>query len=422
VKTFLKNCKIVNHDKTENGNILIEDGIIKEISDKEYEADTVIDCSGKMVVPGLIDIHVHLRDPGLEYKEDIISGSEVAVAGGITACCCMANTTPVNDNRFITEQMIGKAKAKGLIDLFPVGAVTKKLAGEELTEMGDMLEAGAVAFSDDGVPLMNSEVMRRAVEYATMFGACVMSHCEDKKLSAGGVINEGDVSTITGLTGYPKEAEEVMISRDILISKLTGGRIHLQHVTTKDGIEMIRRAKADGINVTCEVTPHHFSLTDKATLDYDPNYKMNPPLREDEDIQAIKEAFKDGTIDCIATDHAPHHYDDKFQEFDLTPFGILGMQTMLPLSLNLLREGVLSENKFVEMTSYNPAKIINKDDRGEIAVGKIGDITVIDVDKEYVFDDKLNKSKSFNTPFLNQTLKGAASYTIKEGKVVYEWA
>lgn len=399
----------------------MEDGIIKNISNETFEADRTIDCTGKMVVPGLIDIHVHFRDPGLEYKEDVNSGSEAAVAGGVTAVCPMPNTKPVNDNRFITEQMITKAKAKGLIDLFPFGAISKKMSGEELTEMGDMMEAGAIGFSDDGLPVTSSEVMRRAMEYVSQFGGFIASHSEDKTLAEHGVIHEGETSSITGLPGIPSEAEEVMIARDILISKLTGAHMHICHISSRGSMELVRWAKQMGYNVTCEVTPHHFSLSEKELLNYDTNYKMNPPLRSEDDVEAMKQGLKEGVIDCIATDHAPHHPDEKFVEFDLAPFGITGLQTLIPLTLKLVEEGIISENDFARLTSYAPAKIIRKEDRGVISEGKLADITVIDADAEYIFDKKLNKSKSFNSPYLNKTLKGIAAFTIKKGKVVWEY-
>ncbi|MGA1862801.1 dihydroorotase [Deferribacter thermophilus] len=416
----LKNCKIINFDNIlENFNIIIENNIIKDITKETPENCEIIDCSGLIAVPGLIDMHVHFRDPGLEYKEDIKSGSEAAVAGGVTTCLPMANTKPVNDNSSITKYMVEKAKGIGLIDLYPVAAITKGMKGEELTEMGDTLEAGAIAFSDDGLPVMNSEVMRRALEYASQFGSFIISHAEDKHLAGKGVINEGKISTITGLAGIPAEAEEIMIARDILLAKLTKSHVHIAHVSTKGSIELIRWAKKMGINVTAEAAPHHFTLTDDYLTNYDTNYKMNPPLRTKEDKEAIIEALKDGTIDVIATDHAPHHKDEKFVEFDNAAFGITGLQTLIPLTLKLVEEGKIDLKKFVELTSYKPAQILKLNDRGYIIKGKKADITLIDINKEYIFDDKINKSKSTNSPFFGKKLKGAAIYTIKNGKIVY---
>jgi len=422
VKTLLKNCKIVNHDKTFEGNILIDNDIISSVkAPADEKADKIIDCKGKYAVPGLIDLHVHFRDPGLEYKEDILSGSMAAAAGGVTACCPMANTKPVNDSSTITKYMIDKGKAAGICDVFPIGAMTKKMEGEELTEMGDMAEAGAIGFSDDGKPVCSAEVFRRAAEYASQFDSFVISHAEDKSLAGSGVINDGETATVTGLRGIPAESEEVMVARDILMSKLTGTHVHICHISTKGTLDLIRWGKAQGLNITCEVTPHHFTLDDTALLSYDTNYKMNPPLRSKKDVEAMIEGLRNGDIDCIVTDHAPHHIDEKNVEFDLAMFGITGLQTMLPLTLSLVEKGVISMNDFVRLTSYTPAKLIKKGDRGEIAEGKLADIAIVDPEKEYVFDEKLNKSKSTNSPFLGKKLKGAALYTIKSGKVVFEF-
>lgn len=422
MKTLLKNCKIVNHNNTVEGNILIDGDIISAVNAPDSEkADKVIDCKGKYALPGLIDMHVHFRDPGLEYKEDVISGCKAAVAGGVTAVCPMANTKPVNDNSAITKVMIDKAKALNICDLFPIGAATKKMAGEELTEMGDMVEAGAVAFSDDGLPVASAEVFRRAAEYASQFGSFVISHAEDKSLAGSGVINDGEISTITGLRGIPAESEEVMVARDILIAKLTGAHVHICHISTKGTLELVRWAKAQGLNVTCEITPHHFTLTEKELLNYDTNYKMNPPLRAQDDVDAMLDGMKKGDIDIIVTDHAPHHIDEKNVEFDLAMFGITGLQTLLPLSLALVEKGVLTMNGLVRMTSFRPAQILGKGDRGEIKEGKLADIAIVDPDMEYVFDAKINKSKSTNSPYFEKKLKGAAIYTIKNGNVVFEF-
>jgi len=417
---LLKNCEIINFDKTIKADILIVDDRIKEIGSISEKADRTIDCAGKIVVPGLIDMHVHFRDPGLEYKEDIESGSKAAVAGGVTTSLPMANTKPVNDNAYITTYMIDKAKKVGLIDLYPVGAITKGLEGLELAEIGEMKAAGAIAFSDDGKPVMNSEVMRRAAEYINGVGGIVLSHSEDINLAAKGAINDGKIATITGLKGIPAEAEEIIIARDILISKLTGTHFHFCHVSTKGSLDLIRFAKDKGYRVTCEVAPHHFSLTEDELLSYDTNYKMNPPLRTKEDVDAIKQAFKEGLIDCIATDHAPHHRDEKFVEFDLAAFGIIGLQTLIPLTLKLVEEEVITLNDFVKYTSYNPAKILGLADKGVVAEGKIADLAIIDKDKEYIFDENLNRSKSSNSPFIGKKLKGINCITIKSGKIVYE--
>lgn len=422
MKTLLKNCKIVNHDSIKDGNILIDGDTIASVSAKADEkADKVIDCKGKYAVPGLIDLHVHFRDPGLEYKEDITSGGKAAVAGGVTAVCAMANTKPVNDNRVITEYMINKAKKDGLIDVFPIGAMTKGMQGEELTEMGDMTEGGAIGFSDDGKPVVTAEVFRRAAEYASQFGSFVISHAEDKSLAGVGVIHEGEVSAITGLKGIPNECEEVMVARDILMSKLTGAHVHICHISSKGTLELIRWAKSMGYNVTCEVTPHHFTLTDKELLTYDTNYKMNPPLCAQEDVDALVEGLRNGEIDCIVTDHAPHHPDEKAQEFDVAPFGITGLQTLLPLTLALVEKGVIDMKSFVRLTSYTPSRLIKKTELGELAQGKKADIAIVDPELEYIFDLDMNKSKSVNSPWLGKKLKGVALYTIKNGNVVFEF-
>ncbi len=415
------NGTIVNHNSTKKANVLIEDDKIVKIITDEIKADKIIDASDKYVVPGLIDMHVHFRDPGLEYKEDVISGSEAAVAGGVTTCLPMANTNPVNDNASITKAMIDKCNSRGLIDLLPVGAISKGFKSESLTEMGDMLEAGAVAFSDDGLPVSNSELMRRALEYAKGFDSFIISHSEDKSLAGAGVINEGEISTITGLRGIPAETEEVMIARDILLSKLTGGHMHIAHVSTEWSLKLIEMAKNEGLNVTCEVTPHHFSFSDKQLLNYDTNFKMNPPLRSKKDVAAMIEGIKKGIVDVIATDHAPHHPDEKAVEFDNAPFGITGLQTLIPLILNLVKEGHISLEKMVELTSYKPAKILKLENKGKIEEGMLADIAVIDTVKKYVFDEKVNKSKSVNSPLFGKELAGASVYTIKNGRVVFEF-
>ena len=406
MKTLLKNCKIVNHDKISQGNILISDEKIIDITDTLPQADNMIDCSGKYVLPGLIDMHVHLREPGFEYKETITSGSLAAAAGGITSLCCMANTKPCVDNASVSSFIISKAKEEGLIDVFPYGAVTKGMKGEELTEMGDLLDHGVGGFSDDGHTIMNAEVMRRGLEYAKHFGSFIATHAIDTNLQGKGVMNEGAVSAISGLYGIPTEAETTIVIRDILLAKLTRSRVHICHISAKETVDLIRWGKSQDINVTAEVTPHHFTLTDEACLTYDTNCKMSPPLRRQEDIDAIIEGLKDGTVDCIASDHAPHMADEKFVEFDLAPVGIIGLQTTLPLTLRLLDKGLIDWKDFAKILSYNPAKILGKQDIGYIGIGKLADIVVIDPSSEYIFDEKINKSKSTNTPFWGEKMKG----------------
>lgn len=421
MKTLIKNGTIINANESKKANILIQDDKIISITTDEPSADIVIDANGKLVMPGLIDIHVHFRDPGFEYKDDIITGSQTAVAGGVTACCPMANTNPVNDNAAITRDMIEKAKKRGLIDLMPIGAITKGMKGGGITEMGEMSEAGCVAFSDDGLPVSSSDVMRAALEYSAFHGSFIINHSQDCSLCRNGHMNEGLMSMKLGIKGMPREQEEIMISRDMLLAKLTGGHIHIAHVSSAWSLKLIETAKKEGINITCEVCPHHFTFDDSYLENYDTNYKMSPPLRTKADVEAMRDGLKNGIIDIICTDHAPHHNDEKQREFDKAPFGILGLQTLIPLTLNLVRDGVISLNKMVELTSLNPAKLLKLNDRGVIAEGYLADITIVDPDFEYLYDEKLNKSKSKNSPLLGKKLKGAAIKTIKSGRLVYDF-
>ncbi|MEE3712565.1 dihydroorotase [Campylobacter sp. CLAX-7218-21] len=421
MKTLIKNGTIINANESKKANILIQDDKIIAITTDEPSADIVIDANGKLVMPGLIDIHVHFRDPGFEYKDDIITGSQTAVAGGVTACCPMANTNPVNDNAAITRDMIEKAKKRGLIDLMPIGAITKGMKGGGITEMGEMSEAGCVAFSDDGLPVSSSDVMRAALEYSAFHGSFIINHSQDCSLCRNGHMNEGPMSMKLGIKGMPREQEEIMISRDMLLAKLTGGHIHIAHVSSAWSLKLIETAKKEGINITCEVCPHHFTFDESELENYDTNYKMSPPLRTKADVEAMREGLKNGVIDIICTDHAPHHNDEKQREFDKAPFGILGLQTLIPLTLNLVRDGVISLNKMVELTSLNPAKLLKLNDRGVIAEGYLADITIVDPDFEYLYDEKLNKSKSQNSPLLGKKLKGAAIKTIKSGRLVYDF-
>jgi dihydroorotase len=317
--------------------------------------------------------------------------------------------------------MIQKAKGRGLIDLLPIGAITQGFKGDKITEMGDMIEAGAVAFSDDGLPVSSSAVMRQALEYSKHFNSFVINHSEDCSLCRHGVMNEGPTATLLGLKGMPSEQEEIMVARDMLLAKLTKGHIHIAHVSSAWSLKLIEFAKKEGISVTCEVTPHHFTFSDKHLLTYDTYFKMSPPLRQDKDVEAIREALKSGLVDIIATDHAPHHNDEKFVEFDNAPFGILGLQTLIPLTLNLVKEGVITLERMVELTSTNPAKILNLTNKGKIAKGMLADIAVIDPNKEYLYDRAFNKSKSQNSPLINQKLIGAVITTIKSGRVVYDF-
>lgn len=421
MKTLIKNGTIINADGRMSANVVIEGETIVDITTEEVQADVVIDATGMLVMPGLIDMHVHFRDPGQEYKDDVISGSETAVAGGVTTCLPMANTTPINDNASVTRAMIAKAKARGLIDLLPIGAVTQGFKGDRIVEMGDMIEAGAVAFSDDGLPVSSSTVMRAALEYSRGFNSFVISHSEDCSLCRHGVMNEGPTSTILGLKGMPSEKEEIAVARDMLLAKLTKGHIHIAHVSSAWSLKLIELARKEGVSITCEVAPHHFTFSDEHLLTYDTYFKMSPPLRSKCDVEAMKEGLRSGLVDVIATDHAPHHTDEKFVEFDKAPFGILGLQTLVPLTLALVKEGVITLERMVELTSANPAKILHLDNKGKIAKGMLADIAIIDPEMTYVYDEKLNKSKSKNSPLLNQTLTGAAVKTLKSGRVVFDF-
>ncbi|MEI7816475.1 MAG: dihydroorotase [Desulfuromonadales bacterium] len=401
--------------------ILVQNGLIKEIGKglaAPAGAETV-DASGTYVVPGLIDMHVHLRDPGLEYKEDIVSGTKAAVAGGFTSICCMPNTKPVIDNKTVASYIINKAKAEGSCNVFPVGSITYGLSGDRMSEMGELKESGCVAVSDDGKPVNNSELMMRALQYAAGIGIMVISHAEEIELVGEGVMNEGFTSTELGLKGIPRVAEDIATSRETLLAEYTGAPIHIAHVSTKGSVRIIREAKGRGVRVTCETAPHYFTLTDDAVRGYNTNAKMNPPLREADDVASIKEGLKDGTIDAIATDHAPHHLDEKDVEFNVAMNGIIGLETSLSLSLGLVEEGVLTLNQLIEKMSSNPSNILGLN-RGSLKVGAVADITLIDPKFEWIVEaDKLS-SKSKNSPWLGQKLKGGAAATIVGGKLVYK--
>ena len=377
----------------------------------------VIDASGKIVVPGLIDIHVHLREPGYEWKETVKTGTAAAVAGGFTSVACMANTEPVNDEPSITEYIIRKAKGEGSCNVFPIGAISKGLKGEDRANIGELKEAGCVAVSYDGRPVINADLMRRALEYASSFGLTVISHAEDLTLAKGGAMNEGVVATRLGLRGIPNAAEDVMVARDIALAELTDARLHIAHVSTKAAVRIIRNAKARGVKVTAETAPHYFTLTEEAVEGYNTNAKMNPPLGTAEDVAAIKEGLRDGTIDCIATDHAPHDPDSKDVEFPLAANGIVGLETSLPLTLKLVEEGVLTLSQAIEKLTVNPAMAIGLN-KGTLSVGADADITVIDLDEEWIIDPAQLKSKSKNTPFTGWQMKGKAVATIVRGKKV----
>lgn len=416
----IKNIRIVDPSKNKDSveDLLIENGkIVSKLSDK---ADNIIDGNGKIAVPGLIDVHSHLREPGQEGKETIHTGTRAAAKGGITTVFCMPNTKPVIDNAPTVEFILLKAQKEGVVNVFPIGCATKGSNGEELSEIGVLKKAGIVAISDDGLPVSNSQIMRRTLEYTKMFKLPVISHSEDKELSRNGVMNEGKNSMILGLRGIPKQAEEVMVSRDIMLAELTGGYLHIAHVSTAGSVELVRQAKKKGIKVTAETCPHYFTLTDDIVKVYDANTKMNPPLREQKDVDAIKEGLADGTIDCIATDHAPHTSEEKSREFDVTPFGIIGFETMLSLVLNeLVDTKVLSLSDAVAKMTVNPASIFNLEGRGSLKEGSIADITIIDTGYSYEFTKESIISKSKNSPFIGRKFKGGAVMTIVGGEIVW---
>jgi dihydroorotase len=382
----------------------------------------VVDLTGRIVVPGLVDMHVHLRDPGQEHKETIDTGTRAAAAGGFTTVACMPNTEPRNDGLAVTEYIVAEARRRGVVNVVAIGCVSKGARGEELAEIGDMVRAGAVAVSDDGAPVSTAFLMRMALEYTRIFDIPVIDHCEDRSLSAGGVMNEGSTSTALGLRGIPQAAESVAVARDLAIAGLTGGRLHLAHISTRASLDEVRRARAAGVRVTCEATPHHLVLTEKAVADsqYDPNTKMNPPLRSEDDRQALLEGLSDGTIDAIASDHAPHHHDEKLQEFDDAPFGIVGLETALPLAMDrLVRPGIIDIPRMVELMSLNPARILGLK-KGTLAPGADADITVIDPDLEVTVDPARFQSRSRNTPFAGWRLRGWPVLTIVGGRAVHE--
>ena len=425
MRLLIANGYVVDPTRNVNGgrDIFIEDGRVVELlksGGDAPEGSEVFDATGLIVAPGFIDLHTHLREPGQEYKETIASGAAAAVAGGFTSVCAMPNTDPINDNPAVTSFIVEQSQSVGLANVFPVGAITKGSKGEELAEMGEMLRAGIVAVTDDGRPVPSPGLMRRALEYARGFDLTVMDHCDDKSLAAGGVMHEGEWSLRLGLRGIPALAEESDAARDCALAELTGARVHLAHVSTRGAIEAVRRAKERGAQVTCEVAPHHFTLTDAACEGFDTNMKMNPPLRSREHVDAILEAIADGTIDAIATDHAPHHSDEKALEFDHAPFGITGLETAVGLALDrLVHGGRVSLERLVELFSVNPARIFRLEGRGTLKAGAWGDVTVLDPDLRWTFDASRSKSKSRNTPFDNWTLHGAAVATIVAGRVVH---
>lgn len=430
MKLLLTGARIIDPSQNIDSkmDILLEDGKVAKLganlskSAKLKDPETitkVIDLTGMILVPGLIDMHTHLREPGYEYKETIASGAAAAVAGGFTSIACMPNTSPVNDNRSTTEFIRRKAAQAALANVYPVGAISHDSAGSQLTEFWDLEEAGIVALSDDGKPVMNAALMRRAMEYAFSLQLPVISHCEDINLSVNGQMNEGYYSTILGLNGIPSIAEEAMVARDILIAEFTKTSVHIAHVSTAGSVRLIRNAKERGINVTAETAPHYFTLTDESLTGYDTNFKINPPLRSEQDVAAIKEGLADGTIDVIACDHAPHGRTDKEVEFEYAANGISGLETSLPLSLNLIGSKILSWPELIMKMSVNPARILNLP-KGTLATGADADITAIDPALEWIVDVQAFHSRGKNSPFHGRRMQGKAILTIVGGEIKYD--
>lgn len=422
MRLLIKGGRLIDpsRDVDETTDLLIEDGrVLSSGNNLAAEGAEVFDADGLVVAPGFIDLHVHLREPGEEYKETVSSGALASVVGGFTSICAMPNTKPVNDNASVTRFIVEKAREAGLAEVYPVGAITRGSEGAELAEMAEMKEAGIVAVTDDGRPVMNSQVMRHAMEYARDHGLVVVDHCQDLTLSAGGVMNEGRYSTLLGLKGMTRAAEECQVARDILLSELTGARLHIAHISTAGAVEMVRRAKSCGLPVTCEVAPHHIAMTDAAVIGFDTNTKMSPPLRADEDRAALIEAIRDGTIDAIATDHAPHHADEKMLEFDRAPFGVIGLETALGVAITVLhKQANISLTKIIEKLTIGPARAFSLQ-RGTLAEGERANLTVFDPDGEWTVDPRNFKSKSRNTPFAGWKLSGRVVATFVAGREVY---
>jgi len=421
---LIKNGRVVDPASSLDAvqDVLISGARIERVGpDLPVAADTtVLDATGKIVCPGFIDIHVHLREPGYEYKETVATGTRAAAAGGFTAVCCMANTQPVNDNRSITDYIRAKAAVEGIVRVYPIGAVTRGLGGEELAELAELAEAGCVAFSDDGKCVMNAALYRRAMEYTLPFGAPIISHAEDHELSRGTAMHEGVVSTELGVPGAPAAAEDIMVARDILLAELTGAHVHIAHLSTAGAVRLVRDAKARGLRVTAEVTPHHLLLTEDAVRTFDANAKMNPPLRSKRDTEVLLEALIDGTIDCIATDHAPHAGSEKEGEFDRAAFGIIGLETAVGLLLDrLVGPGALPLGTLISRLSRDPARLLGLPG-GSLAPGAAADLTLIDPGATWTVDPAKFASKSRNTPFGGWSVTGRPWKTIVGGSIVWE--
>jgi dihydroorotase len=417
----IKNGRVIDpasgHDAI--ADVLIEDGVIRSIGQNLSAAET-FDATGLIVAPGFIDMHVHLREPGFEHAETIESGSRAAAAGGFTSICPMPNTSPVNDNATVTSYIIEKARRHAIVNVWPIGAITKGSRGDELASIGSMKQAGTVAISDDGRPVMNARVMRRAMECARSFGLPVIDHCEDLHLSAGGDMHEGLESVRLGLRGIPGCSEDVMVARDILLAELTGARYHVAHISSHHSVEMVAYAKSRGLSVTAEVTPHHLALADADMHPYDSNFKMKPPLRSHCDVSAMVNGIVNGAIDAIATDHAPHPGSEKMQEFEKCPFGILGLETAIGVALEqLVHPGKIDLKRFVELFTTGPEKILGLS-RGRLTPGSPADVTIFSADREWTYDVNKSFSRSRNSPFDGHTFKGGPVATVVNGRVVWQ--
>jgi dihydroorotase len=425
MQILIKGGHLIDPANKKNGqfDLLINKGKIEAIEPegkiKDIPGAEIIDAKGAIVAPGFCDMHVHFREPGHEYKETIETGSQSAAAGGFTTVAVMPNTSPVNDNRSVTEFILSQAKETSNINILPIGAITKGLKGETLSDMGELKEAGCIGYSDDGRPVSNSEIMRRALEYSKMFDLPCIQHSEVLELTQGGSMNEGIVSTELGLKGMPTEAEDIMVHRDICLLPKTGGRLHVAHISSGGSVDLVRQAKAKGLAVTCEVAPHHFTLTHDACRGYDTNAKMSPPLRTQSDLEMIKEGMRDGTIDIIATDHAPHDRVDKQVEFSKACFGIVGLETALPLTLKMVDEKIISLEKAIDMLTFQPSQLF-KLDKGTLGIGKAADITLFDEKMEYTIDPSQFKSRSKNSPYKDWKVRGKVLRTLVNGKTVFK--
>ncbi len=421
-KLVIKNGRVLDPAQKLDrvADLAIEDGIIREIADGiNATGSEVFDASGLVVAPGFIDMHVHLREPGFEHAETIETGSRAAAAGGFTSVCCMPNTQPVNDNATVTSYIVDRARRFAAVNVYPIGAITKSSAGEELAAIASMKQAGIVAISDDGKPVMNARVVRRAMEYARALDLPLIEHCEDLHLSAAGDMHEGLESTRLGLRGIPRSSEDVMVARDLILAEVTGARYHVAHISSRHSVEMVAFTKKRGLPVTSEATPHHFVLADADMRPYDSNYKMKPPLREQCDVDAVIQGLVSGAIDAIATDHAPHPGAEKMQEFERCPFGIIGLETAMGLALErLYHSGKLTLPQVVQLFTVNPARILSLD-RGTLQTGAAADITIFGLDHAWTYDVNQSPSKSRNTPFNGHTFRGGPVTTVVAGKIVW---